>query len=43
MIQCLDDGAVELNQKQAVTLPRFIESIFRASDDVQEDALAYVL
>ncbi len=43
MIQCLDDGVVELNQKQAVTLPRFIESIFRASDDVQEDALAYVL
>lgn len=43
MIRCLDYGTVELNQKQAVTLPRYIENIFRVSDEVKEDTLAYVL
>jgi len=43
MIQCLDYDKVELNQKQAVTLPRFIETVLYGTDDVGEDMLAFVI
>ena len=43
MIQCLDYDKVELNQKQAVTLPRFIEMVVYGIEEGGEDILAYVL
>ncbi len=43
MIRCLDYNEVELNQKQAVTIPRYIESILHGTEEQGEDVLAYVL
>ena len=43
MIRCLDYGEVELNQKQAVTLPRFIGTILYGGEESPEDTLVYVL
>lgn len=43
MIRCLDYDEVELNQKQAVTIPRFIENMLHGAEEIREDAIAYVL
>lgn len=43
MIRCLDYGEVELDQKQAVTIPRYIETILHGAEENAEDVLAYVL
>ena len=43
MIRCLDYGEVELDQKQAVTLPRYIESVLHVPEHTGEDTLAFVL
>ena len=43
MIQCLDYDKVELNLKQAVTLPRYIETVLYGTEEAREDMLALVL
>ena len=43
MIRCLDYDEVELDRKQAVTLPRFIENMLYGSEETAEDIMAYVL
>lgn len=43
MIRCLDYDEVELSQKQAVTIPRFIENMLHGAEETREDVLAFVL
>ena len=43
MIQCLDYGKVELDRKQAVTLPRFIETVLGRAEEAGEEIPAFVL
>lgn len=43
MIRCLDYDEVELDQKQAVTIPRMIETVLYGTEEVGEDVMAYVL
>ena len=43
MISCLDCSEVELTQKKAVTLPRYIESVMHGNEVEQQDGVAFVL
>ena len=43
MIRCLDYDKVELDQKRAVTLPRYIETVLYRTEEVPGDILAFVI